>query len=314
MGHGWPARIPLSREPSSRALLADTSGVTISAGARRQIDTLRAAQPEAGPWLALLSLVIEEGADPAWDAIAAATHLPAEQAVGVPLLAGAEIPVNGRRIATWVSRVLERAGRASPEAAPLRAMADSRALDAVGVLEAALNADRDRLAALASDGNVDADAFVAIAGLTPLPLLQALRRRFGPAVDPQWSEGFCPLCGDWPLLAEQRGLERARRLRCGRCGSDWAQPGIRCPYCGVAGHAARSALVSEQDGEARRIETCNQCLGYLKSVSTLRAWAGDEILLADLATIDLDLVALEREFLRPAPHLLRPQVQVRGDG
>ena len=145
-----------------------------------------------------------------------------------------------------------------------------------------------------------------------MPLLQALRRRFGPAVDPRWHEGWCPICGGWPHLAEQRGLERARRLRCARCGGDWVQPGIRCPYCGAVGHESRAALVSEQDGEARKVETCSACRGYLKSVSTLRAWAGDEVALIDLATVDLDLVALEREFERPEPRRLEPGVRVIG--
>ena len=145
-----------------------------------------------------------------------------------------------------------------------------------------------------------------------MPLLHALRRRFGPGLDPRWHEGWCPFCGGWPHLAEQRGLERTRRLRCARCGGDWAQPGVRCPYCGVVGHEARAALVSEQDGEARKVETCSACRGYLKSVSTLHALAGDEVALTDLATVDLDLVALERAFERPEPRPLDPGVRVTG--
>jgi FdhE protein len=276
------------------------------------MDTLLAAQPETRPWLALLTLVFEECANPAWETVAAATRLLPVRTAGTPLLAGATIPIDARLADTWVRRVLERAGQTGAEAASLRAAAGTRSLDALEVLEAAVNADVERLGAIAGGIGVDPEAFAAVAGLTPLPLLQALRRHFGPASDPQWSAGYCPVCGDWPLLAEQRGLERARRLRCGRCGSDWAQPGIRCPYCGVIGHASRAALVSEQDGEARKVETCLQCRGYLKNVSTLRAWAGDEIPLADLATVDLDLAALEREFTRPATRRLDPAVRATG--
>jgi FdhE protein len=82
----------------------------------------------------------------------------------------------------------------------------------------------------------------------------------------------------------------------------------------VVGHEARAALVSEQDGEARKVETCSACRGYLKSVSTLRAWAADEVALTDLATVDLDLVALERAFERPQPRRLEPGARVIGDG
>jgi FdhE protein len=287
------------------------SASRLSTGARRQMDTLLAAQPEAGPWLGVLSAVLEEAGDPGWETVAAETTLRAERAPGAPLLAGARIPIDSAFAERWVRRVVALAGEAGPEAASLR-VAAAGALDPLGLLEAAVNMDGAGLEAIADKLGVDPDALATAAALAAMPLLQALRRRFGAAVDPRWSEGICPVCGGWPLLAELRGLERARRLRCGRCGGDWAQPGIRCPYCGVTGHEARAALVSEQDGEARKVETCAACRGYLKLVSTLHAWAGDEVALADLAAVDLDLVALEREYERPEPKPLSPGV-VLGD-
>jgi FdhE protein len=39
----------------------------------------------------------------------------------------------------------------------------------------------------------------------------------------------------------------------------------------------------------------------LKSLATLRAWAPDEVALADLASVELDLAALERGYARPDP-------------
>ena len=300
------------------------------------METLLASQPETAPWLGVLSAVLEEASHPAWDAVAASTILAdtsrksevGQSASGTtslpthrladsrphppspPLLAGARIPLDAPLADRWVRRLLALAAEAGPEAIGLRAAAGNSALDARAFLEAAVNADRDRLEALARSLNIDSDALAAVAALAVMPLLHALRRRFGPAADPHWHEGWCPLCGGWPHLAEQRGLERTRRLRCARCGGDWAQPGVRCPYCGVVGHEARAALVSEQDGEARKVETCSACRGYLKSVSTLRAWDGDEVALIDLATVDLDLVALERAFERPEPRRLEPGVRV----
>jgi FdhE protein len=286
--------------------------MTLSTGARRQIDSLLTSQPETAPWLGVLSAVLEEASEPIWDAVAASTTLQAEQAPGTPLLAGARIPIDAQLADRWVRRVLDLAAESGPEAVGLRAAANDGALDARAFLEAAVNADGDRIEALARSLDIDPDALAAVAALAVMPLLQALRRRFGPAADPHWEEGWCPICGGWPHLAEQRGLERARRLRCARCGGDWVQPGIRCPYCGVVGHEARASLVSEQDGEARKVETCSACRGYLKSVATLRPWAGDEVALTDLATVDLDLVALERAFERPQPRPLEPGVRVIG--
>jgi FdhE protein len=288
--------------------------MTLSAGARRQMDNLLTSQPETAPWLGVLSAVLEEAAEPTWDAVAASTVLQAERLPGTPLLAGAHIPIDARLADRWVRRVLALTAEAGPEAVGLHAAAGDAEFDSRAFLEVAVNADGGRLEALARSLDVDPDALAAVAALAVMPLLQALRRRFGPleAVDPRWHEGHCPICGGWPHLAEQRGLERTRRLRCARCGGDWVQPGIRCPYCGAIGHESRAALVSEQDGEARKVETCSACRGYLKSVSTLRAWAGDEVALIDLATVDLDLVALEREFERPEPRRLEPGVRVIG--
>jgi FdhE protein len=286
--------------------------VTLSAGARRQMETLLASQPETGPWLGVLSVVLEEAAEPIWDVAAATTTLQAERAPGTPLLAGANIPVDASLADRWVRRVLVLAAEVGPEAISLRAAAGDDALDTRTFLEAAVNSDGDRLEALARSLDIDPDAFAAVAALAVMPLLLVLRRCFGAAVDPGWDAGWCPICGGWPHLAEQRGLERTRRLRCARCGGDWAQPGIRCPFCGVVGHEARAALVSEQDGEARKVETCSACRGYLKSAATLRAWAGDEVALTDLATVDLDLIALERDYERPEPRRLEPGVRVIG--
>ncbi|MCC7022028.1 MAG: formate dehydrogenase accessory protein FdhE [Thermomicrobiales bacterium] len=288
----------------------DTPPDPLSAGARRQIDALLAAQPEAASWLGVLSAVLAESAAPRWETMASATRLSPERAPAAPLLAGAVIPVDPRAAERWVREVLRIAADAGPEAASLRAAAESRDLAPLDMLAMAINAEGDHLDAAAITLGASPEALAVAAGLASIPLLQAVRRRFGAAVAAHWSEGYCPVCGDWPLLAEQRGLERARRLRCGRCGSDWAQPGIRCPYCNVTGHAARAALIPETDSEARRVEICYQCRGYLKSVSTLRAWAGDEIPLADMATVDLDLAALAREYERPGPRTLRPGVTV----
>jgi FdhE protein len=284
--------------------------MTLSPGARRQIDTLSQTQPEAGPWLAVLEAALVESADPIWDATAATATLRPERTPGMPLLAGARIPVDRRRADRWVRGLLALAGDSGSAAIPLRAAAHDDALDAIAILEAAINGDGDRLEGIAQSLGFGPEALGAVAPLAAMPLLQALRRRFGSAVDPRWSEGGCPLCGGWPTLAEQRGLERARRLRCGRCGGDWAQPGVRCPYCDVTGHEARATLVSEEDRESRRVETCAACRRYLKNISTLRAWAGDEVALADLATIELDLVALERDYERPEPRPLTPRTRL----
>lgn len=271
----------------------------LSPGVHRQIRTIRSAQPESAAWLVLLEAVLREGQKPLWDEAAAGAQLPPQRISEAPLLTEASVPLAQAGAEDWVGRILLLASQAGPDATSLARAATAPNLDARGLIEAAVNAEDARLATLASHLGLDAPPLAAVADLAAMPLLQALRRRFTPAVSNQWHEGYCPICGDWPHLAEVRGLERTRRLRCARCGGDWTQPGVRCPFCAAAGQGTRATLVSEQDGEARKVETCTHCHGYLKVVSTLRAWPGEEVCLADLATVDLDLAALERGYVRP---------------
>ena len=272
----------------------------VSTGARRQLDALAQAQPESAPWLTLVGEVLRASEHPAWDRAAAGVALRRDQPEPLPLLAGATVPVERGAVDDWVRRLLAvAAGVVGTDAAALHEAAHSDGLNAVALLEASINQDERRLDDLAAAVEVEPEAIGAVAQLTSVPLLQACRRRLAPAIAPDWDRGYCPVCGFWPALAEVRGLERARRLRCGRCGGDWGMVALRCPFCGTNDHQQLGSLVPDGELEARRVETCARCRGYLKTVTTLRAWAGDEVGLADLATVELDLAALERGFARP---------------
>jgi FdhE protein len=59
------------------------------------------------------------------------------------------------------------------------------------------------------------------------------------------------------------------------------------------------SLVTEDDSDMLKVETCAGCRGYLKSIATLQAIPPFELLLKDLETVELDLVALERGYSRP---------------
>jgi FdhE protein len=75
-----------------------------------------------------------------------------------------------------------------------------------------------------------------------------------------------------------------------------------CIYCGEKDHRKLGSLVPEGAGETLKVDTCETCRGYLKSVATLQPIPPFELLLQDLETVELDLVAMERGYERP----LRP--------
>lgn len=133
----------------------------------------------------------------------------------------------------------------------------------------------------------------------PIPLLHACRRRWSDALPKAWAHGYCPLCGGWPAFAEVCGVERARYLRCVRCGSAWRVQGLSCPYCANRDHGTLGALVAEEGEPRWTIEVCRRCRGYLKVFAALRPGAPEALLLEDLKTVELDLAAESRGYARP---------------
>jgi FdhE protein len=256
--------------------------------ARARMEALGRDHPEQRAWLALLDEALSAAADPAWgEGLGEWKPVAIESA---PLCAGASLRADARRAEALFAALFERARVASP--AP-------RAPLAIALLEASINQDSSRFEEAASALSVNAEALAPIAALAAMPILHACHRLAAGRADPAWARGYCPICGALPALAELRGLTRARRLRCGRCGADWAFPPLACVYCGVTDHEELGSLVPERGGESRKADICRACRGYLKSISTLSPLPADRIALEDLATVELDLAALENGYERP---------------
>ena len=93
---------------------------------------------------------------------------------------------------------------------------------------------------------------------------------------------------------------------CGRCGTAWAFPRVRCPSCGESDHERLGYLHAAGEGEYRRAEVCDGCGCYVKSVALLDPPDADRLLELDLETAALDFVALESGYTRAVSALNRP--------
>ncbi len=183
--------------------------------------------------------------------------------------------------------------------------------DAMRLLAAAARQDLDEIRALAAAAGIDPGALTSIAHLVAFPLLQSCARLIHSRIPRFWPHGYCPVCAAWPILAERRGLDRTQRLRCGRCGGDWQVQWLCCIYCGEREHEHLGTLMPEEGGERLHVETCASCGGYVKSVATLQQISAFELLLQDLETVELDLVALNRGYARPGQAGFSLDVRVR---
>jgi FdhE protein len=260
-----------------------------------RLERLGCEHPEWRPWLGVLGRTLREAANPAWEGAAPAR--PVDVTGARPLLAHAALRLDGGLARRWVRALFD----AAAEAGTGTSLAASRAggAESIALLETSLRQDAPGLAGLARTHGWAPEAFHAVAALAALPLLQALGRRWARHVPSGWRGGCCPLCGAWPTLAEVRGIERSRRLRCARCGSDWAIEPLRCVYCDNRDQARLGRLVEEGGSERRQVDTCAACRGYLKTLATLQAGPGSDVILDDLTTVDLDVAALAQGFARP---------------
>jgi FdhE protein len=147
---------------------------------------------------------------------------------------------------------------------------------------------------------VDADLAATLLRFTCFSTLVATAKELEPLRrEVSWDHGYCPVCGSWPLLAEFRGLEQKRWLRCGWCASEWEAARQFCPYCGNRDHGTLGYLYVEGEENQRKAATCDLCHGYVKTVTTLKPLSPPSLLVADLATLHLDLAAMEQGFAVP---------------
>jgi FdhE protein len=271
----------------------------------------------------LLDLALEAADAPEW-ASAVPVALP-DRTLGAPMLDGTTLRVDARRARRLLRELLRachskrsedsssaRLRRAPAGLRPSVRNDDAggiqpsarndrrRRLDALAVLHGAITHDVDAIEQAALAAGVDSGHLAAVAQLAVVPILRACATRFREQIPSDWMHGYCPVCGAWPALAELRGLERNRRLRCGRCSTDWPIPVLRCPFCDELHHDKLHALLPEGDEQTRRVDVCDTCKGYLKTFSTLQAMPLRSLAIIDLATIELDIVAQERGYERPS--------------
>jgi FdhE protein len=116
--------------------------------------------------------------------------------------------------------------------------------------------------------------------------------------------GLCPACGSAPLASVVRigGAEQGLRyLHCSLCDTEWNLPRVQCSNCSNTTNLAYLAI--EGASEVVKAEACDACHSYLKQVYMTKAPEADPVA-DDLATLALDMLMAERDYLRSGPNLL----------
>jgi FdhE protein len=222
---------------------------------------------------------------------------------GVPLLRGERMPLSLPTIKATLVRLCAAArdhGGRPGSAGEIAAAVETGALQVDALVQAVLDGQPATLHERAAELGVDGEMLGTLLRFSLFPALQKLAAQLDAlrAVAP-WGQGYCPICGSWPLLGEHRGLDQTRFLRCGLCAAEWPVDRLLCPYCGSNNHEDLGYLHVEGADQQRAV-TCERCRGYIKVLASLAAIPPLELMVHDLATIHLDLIAVERGFGAPA--------------
>ena len=115
----------------------------------------------------------------------------------------------------------------------------------------------------------------------------------------------CPVCGDEPVVAILRDAAHGARrsLACGLCLAEWPAPRLVCAACGEEAFA-KLAVHRADEYPAARVDTCETCRTYVKTIDMTRD-ATSVPIVDDIATVALDLWAREQGYRRLRPNLLR---------
>lgn len=227
---------------------------------------------------------------------------------GIPALVGEPIPVPVEALAPTLSRLVTALAEGGGGEATrlIRVALEDGTANPGALLTLALRREQAALRAFATKAGLGHDLLWLVCDLAAGPFAHALLPSvFGEAgagsplhdaLD-AWNRGYCPLCGSWPGYTEHRG--DARRLRCSFCAATWDLPFGNCLYCHRTGDALGN-LAPGPNRPQRSIETCTGCKGYSKVVDEDASLPFPLLPLADLDSMDLDILAMQRGFARPA--------------
>ncbi len=270
----------------------------------RRLDEIAARSPHlariARLYAAILPLVGE--AEPR----AASIFLPPDVAReklerGQYLLQDLDVELDVPAVAGLLLRLATAAEKAGEkvDAAKLHAWLEKHEEDVGMVLQDVLEGRGRRLANEADRLGMDAGLCRALVHNALKPDLRAWSRQLVPlAADVTWDRGSCFVCGSEPVLAELQGNNQNKHLRCSVCGADWRVLRLSCHHCGNEDHRSLRTLIQDDDPRKPRIESCDQCMTYLKVIPAFSPTPVDLLPVEDLATLHLDAIAREQGYRR----------------
>jgi formate dehydrogenase accessory protein FdhE len=156
------------------------------------------------------------------------------------------------------------------------------------------------LAAWEGGADEDAGRFYARVLLQPYAEHLALRGK----IDVEETTAICPFCSARPVAGVLRGEgDGAKRwMLCSLCATEWPYLRVVCPSCGER-DKDKLPVYTAADFDHVRVEACDQCRTYVKSVDLTRNGRAVPVV-DELATVALNIWAEEHGYAKLESNLL----------
>ncbi|MGE5398659.1 MAG: formate dehydrogenase accessory protein FdhE [Chitinophagales bacterium] len=110
-----------------------------------------------------------------------------------------------------------------------------------------------------------------------------------------WNDGDCPVCGFKANFSRVRAEDGRRFLFCEHCFTEWEYKYLGCIYCGNSEPNTIRYFIVEGD-DANQVFVCDKCRGYLKTFDERKGQRKEDLFIAGIETVYLDLIAEEEGY------------------
>jgi len=145
------------------------------------------------------------------------------------------------------------------------------------------------------------DSLIFLINETLKPVLEIYADTLKDHITPdKWTKGFCPVCGEHPVMSALQNDAGKRMLICPVCGSEWSFQRTQCPFCENQDQQQLSYLYVENDNRYR-IELCEKCGQYLKTIDLRKVDDVIDYEIENIVTLHLDIIARDKGYTNNYP-------------
>ncbi|MGE5838616.1 MAG: formate dehydrogenase accessory protein FdhE [Deltaproteobacteria bacterium] len=224
-----------------------------------------------------------------------------EMSEGFPLLEKRELCpdiASATKLFKRLCRVLSSKQPSSLEAKWLNQALRRKEIDFAEFFEAVGAQDGQYFSTLSEKLKVKEELLLFLAKNSLKPILETYTDDLRETVhQEQWWRNYCPICGSPPSLARLRG-EGERFLVCSLCSFEWRFPRLMCPFCGNEDSKGLRYFHTEKEGSVNRVDVCEKCKSYIKTVDTRGSKEDFIPLVEDMGSLYLDLLAQKKGYER----------------